>query len=185
MHIHILGICGTFMGGLAALARDGLVTSLKGRGLRNVVTWGLTGILLVTSVLQNYNLVFDTFANSFRMGSWNTSDMGRVIREFEQTYGTTETIWVVPFPHWVDTRLPAAWAGIPNRDMALWPENFASTVEMPGPKLFLLKANTDEPAVNDQQSLDALKKLYPNGTLRLFESDISGHDFWMFFVPGN
>jgi hypothetical protein len=56
---------------------------------------------------------------------------------------------------------------------------------MPGPKLFLLKANTDEPAVNDQQSLDALKKLYPNGTLRLFESDISGHDFWMFFVPGN
>ncbi len=169
---------------LAALALDGLVTSLKGRGMRNVVTWGLTGTLLVASVLQNYNLVFDTFANSFRMGSWNTSDMGRVIREFEQTYGTTETVWVVPFPYWVDTRLPAAWAGIPNRDMALWPENFASTVEMPGPKLFLLKANTAEPSVNDQQSLDALKELYPNGTLRLFVSDISGHDFWMFFVPG-
>lgn len=169
---------------LAALALDGLVTSLKGRGMRNVVAWGLTGILLAASASQNYTLVFDTFANSFRLGSWNTSDMGRVIREFEQTYGTTETVWVVPFPYWVDTRLPAAWAGIPNRDMALWPENFASTVELPGPKLFILKADTEDPTVNDQQSLDALEELYPNGALRLFDSDIPGHDFWILFVPG-
>ena len=170
---------------LAALALDGLVTSLKGRGMRNVVAWGLTGILLAASASQNYTLVFDTFANSFRLGSWNTSDMGRVIREFEQTYGTTKTVWVVPFPYWVDTRLPAAWAGIPNRDMALWPENFASTLALNGPKLFILKANTEDPTVNDQQSVDALKALYPNGALRLFDSDISGHDFWIFFVPGN
>ena len=170
---------------LAALALDGLATSLKGRGMRNVVAWGLTGILLAASASQNYTLVFDTFANSFRLGSWNTSDMGRVIREFEQTYGTTKTVWVVPFPYWVDTRLPAAWAGIPNRDMALWPENFASTLALNGPKLFILKANTEDPTVNDQQSVDALKALYPNGALRLFDSDISGHDFWIFFVPGN
>ena len=169
---------------LAALALDGLVTSLKGRGMRNVVAWGLTGVLLAASALQNYTLVFDTFANSFRLGSWNTSDMGRVIREFEQTYGTTETVWVVPFPYWVDTRLPAAWAGIPNRDMALWPENFASTVDLPGPKLFILKANTEDPTVNDQQSLDALEALYPNSALRLFDSEIPGHDFWILFVPG-
>jgi hypothetical protein len=109
--------------------------------------------------------------------------MGRVIREFEQTYGTADSAWVVPFPHWVDTRLPAAWAGIPNRDMALWPENFAATVELPGPKLFIVKANTEDPTVNDQQSLDALKSLYPNGQLRLFDSEIAGHDFWTFFVP--
>ncbi|HMR99486.1 MAG TPA: glycosyltransferase family 39 protein [Anaerolineales bacterium] len=170
---------------LAALALDSLVTSLKGRGMRNVLAWGLAGILLTASASQNYNLVFDTFANSFRLGSWNTSDMGRVIREFEQTYGMTKTVWVVPFPYWVDTRLPAAWAGIPNRDMALWPENFASTLALNGPKLFILKANTEDPTVNDQQSVDALKALYPNGALRLFDSDISGHDFWIFFVPGN
>jgi hypothetical protein len=169
---------------LAALALDGLVTSLKGRGLRNVAAWGLAGLLLAMSASQNYNLVFDTFANSFKQGSWNTSDMGRVVREFEQAYGTTETVWVVPFPHWVDTRLPAAWAGIPNRDMALWPESFAATVDMPGPKLFIVKANTEDPTVNDQQSLDSLKALYPTGQLRLFDSEIAGHDFWMFFVPG-
>ncbi|MEW6085247.1 MAG: glycosyltransferase family 39 protein [Chloroflexota bacterium] len=168
---------------LAAMAFDGLLTSLKGGGMRRVLMWTLAGILLFASASQNYSLVFDTFANSFRQGSWNTSDMGRVIREFEQTYGTTDTVWVVPYPHWVDTRLPAVWAGIPNRDMAMWPENMASTVELTGPKLFIVKANTEDPTVNDQQSLDSLKALYPNGQLRLFDSEIAGHDFWMFFVP--
>jgi hypothetical protein len=55
---------------------------------------------------------------------------------------------------------------------------------MPGPKLFIVKANTEDPTVNDQQSLDSLKALYPTGQLRLFDSEIAGHDFWMFFVPG-
>lgn len=168
---------------LAAMALDGLLTSLKGGGMRRVLMLALAGILLYASASQNYDLVFDTFANSFRQGSWNTSDMGRVIREFEQTYGTTDTVWVVPFPYWVDTRLPAVWAGIPNRDMAMWPENMAATVELTGPKLFIVKANTEDPAANDQASLDILQALYPNGQLRMFDSDVPGHDFWMFFVP--
>jgi hypothetical protein len=168
---------------LGAMALDGLLTSLKGGGMRNVLVWVVSGILLFASASQNYTLVFDTFANSFRQGSWNTSDMGRVIREFEQTYGRTDTVWIVPFPYWVDTRLPAVWAGIPNRDMAIWPENLPGTVELTGPKLFIVKANPEDPTANDQQSLDSLQALYPNGQLRLFDSDVPGHDFWMFFVP--
>jgi len=38
-------------------------------------------------------------------------------------YGETDTVWVVPFPYWVDTRLPGVWAGIPNRDFAMWTQN--------------------------------------------------------------
>jgi len=168
---------------LSALALDGLLTSF-GRGkLRSVLVWGIAGLLLFVSVSQNYDLVFNQFYNSFRQGSWNTSDMGRVIKEFEQTYGRTDTVWVVPFPHWVDTRLPAVWAGIPNRDMAMWPENLASTVELIGPKLFMVKANVEDPNANDQAALDVLQELYPNGQLRMFDSDVPGHDFWIFFVP--
>ena len=111
--------------------------------------------------------------------------MGKVVKEFEQTYGTIDTAWVVPFPYWVDTRLPAVWAGIPNRDMAMQRENLASTVEFSGPKLFIVKADVDHPEANDQESVDTLKSLYPNGTLRRFDSDIPGHDFWIFTVPGN
>ena len=54
--------------------------------------------------------------------------MGAVVREFEQTYGTSDTVWIVPFPHWVDTRLPAVWAGIPNRDMAIWRDKLPETL---------------------------------------------------------
>jgi NADH:ubiquinone oxidoreductase subunit 6 (subunit J) len=168
---------------IGALALDGLLNSF-GRGtIRNVMAWVLAGILLFFSASQNYDLVFNQFYNSFRLGAWNSSDMGRVIQEFGQVNGRTDSAWVVPFPHWVDTRLPAVWAGIPNRDMAMWPEDLESTLESPGPKMFLVKANIEEPEGNDQETLDVLDKLYPNGKLRLFDSDIPGHDFWIFTVP--
>ncbi|HET9910420.1 MAG TPA: hypothetical protein VFQ13_00955, partial [Anaerolineales bacterium] len=168
---------------IAALALDGLLTSF-GRGkARNVLMWGVAGILFLVSAFQNYDLVFNQYYSSFLQGAWNSSDMGKTIKEFEKDYGTTNTIWIVPFPHWVDTRLPAVWAGIPNRDLAVWPENLPSTVEFTGPKLFLVKANLEQPEGNDQNSLDVLESLYPNGQLRMFDSEVPGHDFWIFTVP--
>ncbi|HLO13862.1 MAG TPA: glycosyltransferase family 39 protein [Anaerolineales bacterium] len=170
---------------IAALALDGLLTSF-GRGrMRSILLWVFAGSLLYFSASQNFDLVFNQYYTSFRQGSWNSSDMGKVIKEFEQTNGQTDTAWIVPFPYWVDTRLPAVWAGIPNRDMAMWRENLPSTVEFHGPKLFIVKADVDNPQGNDQQSLDVLKSLYPNGQLRMFDSDVPGHDFWIFTVPGN
>jgi hypothetical protein len=168
---------------IAALALDGLVTAIGVEKRRAFVSYGLLGILLLSSARQNYDLVFHQYYDAFRLGSWNTSDMGQVMKQFGQTYGETDTVWVVPFPYWVDTRLPAVWAGIPNRDMAMWRENLPGTVELPGPKLFMVKANPDDPLTNDQETLDVLESLYPNGQLRLFTSDIPGHDFWIFFVP--
>jgi 4-amino-4-deoxy-L-arabinose transferase-like glycosyltransferase len=178
---------------LAALALDGLISAIgigkprlnRSQGRRAIVAWGLLGLLLVGSVRQNYDLVFHQYYQAFRAGSWNSSDMGQVIKDFEQMYGPryANNIWIVPFPYWVDTRLPAVWAGIPNRDMAMWPDNLPGTVESQGPKLFMVKANTDDPNGNDQASLDVLASLYPNGMLRLFDSDVPGHDFWVFTVP--
>ena len=178
---------------LAALALDGLISAIglgkpalnRSEGRRAIVAWGLLGLLLIGSARQNYDLVFRQYYQSFRAGSWNSSDMGRVIQDFEQTYGTqnVDNIWIVPFPYWVDTRLPGVWAGISNRDMAMWRENLSDTVELQGPKLFMVKANTDDPTGNDQETLNVLKSLYPEGMLRLFESDVPGHDFWIFTVP--
>ncbi len=168
---------------LAALALDGLLTSF-GRGKMRVIFASILTVALVyVSAAQNYDLVFNQYYTSFRDGSWNTSDIGRVINGFKQISGTTETAWVVPFPYWVDTRLTSIWVGDTYRDMAMWRENIPSTVQYEGPKLFIVKADLENPAGNDQESLDVLESLYPNGTLRLFDSDIPGHDFWIFFVP--
>ena len=170
---------------IGAMALDGLLTSF-GRGkMRSVLVWGVAGILLFGSAFQNYDLVFNQYYNSFKQGAWNSSDMGQVIKDFERDYGRTDTVWILPYPYWVDTRLPAVWAGIPNRDMAMWRDNLASTLELTGPKLFLVKANVDDPTGNDTETLDVLKALYPNGQQRLFDSDVPGHDFWEYFVPSN
>ncbi len=176
---------------IVGVALDAIVSSMLGateagtgrRKLRAGFAWGLALVLMAWSGVQNYDLVFRQYYEAYRGGSWNSSEMGTVIKQFGKTYGTTETIWIVPFPHWVDTRLPGVWAGIPNRDFAKWRENLPETVQLPGPKLFLVKANQELPQTNDQQTLDVLWQLYPQGKLELYDSDVSGHDFWMFSVP--
>ena len=169
-----------------AIALDGLLTGL-GSGLsepgKRLVTWGVTGILLCFSAAQNFDIVFRQFDQNYRNGAWNSSEMGAVIRQFGLVYGETDTAWIVPFPYWVDTRLPGMWMGIPNRDLAMPRENLADTVELPGPKLFLVKASLQEAQVNDQQTLEVLKRLYPQGSLSLHHSPVPGHDFWIYFVP--
>jgi hypothetical protein len=180
---------------IVALALDGLISAFErhhakasagrsGVTLRAVLPWVLTAVLLFWSAAQNYDLVFNQFDQNYRSGAWNSSEMGEVIKEFGLVYGETDTVWIVPFPYWVDTRLPGVWAGIPNRDFAMFPDHLVDTVQLPGPKLFIVKANVQDPTANDQHSLDTLKQLYPEGSLSLHKSSVVGHDFWIYFVPG-
>ncbi|HEX2698031.1 MAG TPA: hypothetical protein VHM28_10010, partial [Anaerolineales bacterium] len=166
---------------VVALALDGLLTAIGSE--RKWLVWLTSGILVATSAFQNYDLIFNQFDQNFRNGAWNSSEMGAVIKQFGLTYGETDTVWIVPFPYWVDTRLPGVWAGIPNRDFAMWRDNLPSTVQLPGPKLFIVKANPNDEASNDQQTLDVLRHLYPQGSLSLHPSSVTGHDFWIYFVP--
>ncbi|MEW6028072.1 MAG: ArnT family glycosyltransferase [Chloroflexota bacterium] len=171
---------------IAALALDGLLTALSSglnRRGRTVAAWGAAGLLLFWSAAQNYDLVFDQYEKQYSISVWNVTDMGEVIREFGETYGTTDTVWIVPYPFWIDTRLPGIEAGIPNRDFAIYRDNLPTTLGIPGPKLFLVKAEANIPQDNDQATLDVLAQLYPQGTLTLHEAEIPGFGFWMYFVP--
>jgi len=155
---------------VSALALDGFVSSLGAGKKRVFVAYGLTALLFTASAFQNYDLVFHKFDENFRGGAWNTSEMGRLISEFRDTYGQTDSIWIVPFPYWVDTRLPGVWAGIPNRDFALWPEGFADTLNVPGPKMIIYR-------LDDLETENALKVLYPNGVFSRYTSSYADKDF--------
>ena len=98
-----------------------------------------------------------------------------MIEFFGDVYGQTDTAWIVPYNQWVDTRLPAMWMGIPDRDFALWPNQFVSTLYLPAPKMILFH-------VKDLETENALKQLYPNGTLSRYTSAAVGKDFMVFFV---
>jgi hypothetical protein len=67
-------------------------------------------------------------------------------------------------------------AGFTTRDYAIWPDNLPETLAEPRAKLFLVKPE-------DSAGLEALRQLYPDGVLQLYNSQVEGHDFWLYFVP--
>jgi hypothetical protein len=160
---------------VSALALDGLVSSFGAEKRRQFVAYGITGLLLAASAYSNYDIVFRQFADAYAGGSWNTSEMGQVISDFEDKYGQTVSVWVVPFPYWVDTRLPGVWAGIPNRDFALFQDHLNESVPVSAPKMFIYWNA-------DVETEKILKQLYPNGKISRYTSAVEGKDFFIFMV---
>jgi hypothetical protein len=148
-----------------------------GSGARQrALAWGLVLLLFAWSGLRNYDLVFRQYRQSFDAGAWNTSEMGELVADFARLTGSVETAWLVGFPHWADSRLVMINAGYPGRDNAIWPEHFEDTLSDPRPKLFLIN-------MTETADLDALRALYPQGTLSQYQSDYPGRDFLVFNVP--
>jgi hypothetical protein len=161
---------------ISALALDGLISAFGSQRRSQLAGWSLALALLAVSAWQNYDLVFRQFNIQFRAGAWNTSEMGQVISDFRASYGETDTVWIVPFPYWVDTRLPGVWAGIPNRDFALFRENLSNSLDSPFPKLFMYRPE-------DTETETALKQLYPRGVISRYPSAAdASKDFMIFFV---
>jgi hypothetical protein len=163
---------------------DGFRTNEPGdapqtRRSRPVLTFLVMAGLLLASFAQNYDLVFHQYNDQYRLSAWNTSEMGAILKQFALTQGSPDNVWIIPYPFWVDTRLPQMWAGFPERaDMAIRPENLAETLSVTETKLFMFKPE-------DTQTMTMLRELYPQGTLNLYKSDRinMGKDFYLFFVP--
>jgi hypothetical protein len=162
---------------IAALALDGLMRAIEGawKGSSRRFAWATASLILLATAWLNYDLVFNQYATMFRQNSWNTSEMGAVIRDFANTIGTPDSAYVVAFPHWVDTRLVAVNAGFPLKDYAIWPEDIAQTSSVPAPKLFLLRPD-------DELGLQTLHLVYPDGVQTVYESQIESHNFYLFYV---
>ena len=160
---------------VSAMALDGFVSSFGAEKKRQFIAYGITGLLLAASAYSNYDIVFHQFADAYAGGSWNTSEMGQVISDFEDKYGQTDSVWVVPFPYWVDTRLPGVWAGIPDRDFALFQDHLSESLTVSAPKMFIYWNA-------DVETEKILKELYPNGKISRYTSALEGKDFFIFMV---
>ncbi|MFO3797005.1 MAG: ArnT family glycosyltransferase, partial [Anaerolineales bacterium] len=115
---------------VVALGFDVFLRRLEAQGGKKLAQ-GVSLILLLLALGQNYSLTFQAFDRQYRLGTWNSSEMGAVLKQFFLIGGTPESAWIVPYPHWVDTRLPGVWAGIPNRDFALWPDQLEQSLAVP------------------------------------------------------
>lgn len=164
---------------ICAIGLDALLHGLRQRlggklGLRAAQTLGAVVFLLIA--ILNFKLFFDDYVKEYENFAWNSSEMGQVIADYADSFGSVDTAWVVAYPYWVDTRLVGIEAGNPSRDYALWPEQLADTLDDPYPKLFLLKPE-------DTGGLDTLQTLYPQGVLSFHQSRILTKEFLVYFVP--
>ncbi len=158
------------------IALDGLMTGLGSGKRRSVIAWSLAGILFALSFVHNYDLIFHQYRDQYAGGAWNTSEMGAVMKDAIQRGVPVDNVWIVPYPFWVDTRLPPIWAGAPGRDIAMFRQNLPGTVGVAGPKVFMV-------ARDDVETLAVLQSLYPLGQLQPYESALDQHDFWIVSVP--
>ena len=164
---------------VVGVALDGLLQTLRRRYQNHsvhVAGWALVGGLLILSAAQNYDLVFNRYQAAYETASWNTSELGQVIRQFSNSIGDRDSAWVLPYPHWVDTRLVGMHAGYPTKDYAIFPDQLETSLPVPGPKLFLLK-------IEDLEGKSRLQELYPWGWFQVYNSKYEHKDFLMFFVP--
>ena len=136
---------------------------------RNCVA-ALSLIFLITSGAQNYDLVFNRYREQYDLNIWNTSEIAAEINRFYQEGGEVENAFVVPYPYWVDTRLVGINAGLPQKDYALWSEDFKSVKQESGSYLFILKPE-------DVETVALLQNMFPDNTLYTYVSDIPGKNF--------
>ena len=166
---------------IAAVALDGLFRSIQARlpgkaGIR--WAWAVALFLLVFAAVQEYDLVFNTYLRQYRQAAWNSSEMGVVARDFINSVGEPENVWVVGFPNWVDTRLVANVAGYPGVDYELKIENLPATMSHTGPKLFILNPQ-------DLTAKSMLDLVYPQGWFQHVKSSVESKDFLLFIVPAS
>ncbi len=164
---------------VAAIALESLLASLwqktKGWGGRVLVMLLGAGLLLV-SAQQNYDLVFRQYKLQYQNATWNSSQMGVIARNYIESIGDVDSVYVLAVAHWVDTRLVAMNAGYMDRDFAIWADNLEITLDQSRPKLFFVKAE-------DKTGMSTLTQLYPGGFSNYHTSLAPGREFYTYLVP--
>jgi 4-amino-4-deoxy-L-arabinose transferase-like glycosyltransferase len=163
---------------IIAIAVENLVINLRSSIPGKAGKWISTGIVLFLSLISmqtNARLVFVDYYQQFKSRAWNTSEIGAVIEEFSETIGVADHAWVVPYPHWVDTRLVGIHAVGQVKDFALWHADIGSTEMADTPKLYIFKPE-------DEEAFQILQDLYPEGIIARYESEVEGRDFMLYYV---
>jgi hypothetical protein len=153
--------------------------------LAAVVVAGAAGTL-------NQQAYFEEYPAQYLLSAQNASEIGTVINDFARSIGSYETVYVRPFPYWVDTRAVGMYAqgGASSPDFGReFAIQFADLARLTGdPRAKMIIFNRLDTAQTrpdgEPPTLPELRRLFPTGTLSLYKSKRSGHDFMIFFVPG-
>lgn len=168
---------------LLGLGADALWRGVEGifRGRVGVIAGALVvGVMVWTTYNNNNRILFDIYARQYDVSVQNASGIGAVVRAWATSVGDWNTVWVRPYPYWVDTRGVGIEAGNIGWDNVVYAEagdKFEDTLDDPRPKLFIVN-------IKDAAALSELRALYPNGVLKLYEELYAPKSFYMYLTPG-
>ena len=169
MIIAAIGLCCTF---------DVLLRSKRQSFVSFAVLCLGTAFILVNILTHNYDLIFKQFAYEYNRSAWNTTQIGEVIRGFAGSIGEYGDAYVIPYPHWVDTRLVGINAGDPSRDYS-FDKSFVSMLPNDGtPRLFIYRES-------DAEAADIVRTKYPNGIEQLHFGPYEGKNFYSYLALGS
>jgi hypothetical protein len=121
----------------------------------------------------NYQLMFVQHNTMYKNNSWNTSEMGIVLKEYLDKGVKAGDVHVIAYPYWVDGRLVAFNAGLAGLDLSYSVENIPNLVFNENQQVFLIKPD-------HAYAIELLKELFPDGELKIFESFTPSKDFYIF-----
>lgn len=124
---------------------------------------------------NNFDLVFRRFSYEYNRSAWNTKQIGAVIEGFAESVGSYEQAFVIPYPHWVDTRLVGINAGDPGKDYAFDKSLVASLPNDGLPRLFIYRDF-------DEEAGAVVREHYPNGVEQLHIGPYDGKDFYSYIT---
>ena len=130
------------------------------------------------SIFNNFHLVFKEYKEQYDKNAWNTTEIGSVINDFVDDGNAADMAFVIPYPHWVDTRLVGINAGYPGKDYALWNVEIGNSLILDETKIFIYK-------LEDYETQAVLLDIYPEGEQSIFYSKTPGKEFVIYTVEGH
>ena len=166
---------------LALLHLAGEIKSSLGSKIGPIVSGMLITALLVSMAAINFQRYFTTYFTNYRLSAMNTREVSDAVRDYVGSIGDFNQVYLKGWPHWLDARaLALQVAGRPGWETTNVTLDPQEVLKLPGdsssPRLYIL-----HPA--DVETLDILRRAFPNGWTRANRSATPGHDFVFFFVP--
>ena len=141
----------------------------------------LVTALLISMAAINFQRYFTTYFTNYHLSAMNTREVSEAVRDYVGSLGDFSQVYLKGWPHWLDARALALQVaeepGWETTNVTLKPQEILSLPGDPSsPRLYIL-----HPA--DVETLDVLRRAFPNGWARVNRSATPGHDFVFYFVP--
>jgi uncharacterized membrane protein len=136
------------------------------------------GALLGIAGLVNRDMYFFQYPQAYLRSGQNASEIGVVVHDFANSFGSYDRAWICLQPHWADTRAVGIYAGKVGWEQVMPPDQFTSLMGDPRPLLVILNPR-------GQECIAAMRADFPTGRLSVVHSARGADkDFLVYFVPG-